>query len=183
MALQNHEENSRRQAAGILTAAILVILAGCATSPAPNPRSRRMRLYRKYYHDLTPVQRREFLSGTFTSPEAAEQQLSRFARSNRERSALLGQRNLKSTQLEQLWRRVDKFLAEAESSAAAAAKNPAAASELAGKCAGFADELKRAESQIRHTPYDASRRNALLQRNSYYASRVQALSKLLSKNK
>lgn len=145
--------------------------------------ARRMQLYRKYYNELTPMQRREFLSGRFTSPEAAEQQLKSHARANRERSTLLGQRNVRSSQIEQLWRRVEDFLTEAEAGAAKSAKDPAAASELSGRCAEFAGELKRAESQIKHTPYSPDERTALLQRNSYYASRLQALAKIISKNK
>ncbi len=183
MALQDHKEDTWRRAARAWAVALLVILASCASGPGEGLHTQRMRLYRKYYHNLTPVQRREFLSGAFTSPEAAEQQLRRHARSNRERATLLGHRDLKSSQIEQLWRRVDKFLAEAEDTAAGAANNPVAAAKLTGRCSELAEELKRAESQIRHTPYDASRRNALLQRNSYYASRVHALSKLISKSK
>lgn len=142
----------------------------------------RSRLYRKYYHDLTPVQRREFLSGRYDSPEDAERRLQGFAESNTRRDALLGRRNQKTSGLEEAWRKVDRFLARAEEAARDPSADAARRASLLAECRGHLEALKRNEAGIKRVPYDESERRMLLERNNYYVSRLNAVQNLMSKS-
>ena len=183
MAFQDHEENTRGKAARIWTIVVLLLAAGCASGPAGSVQLERMRLYRKYYNDLTPAQRREYLSGKFDSPAFAEQKLQGYARANRTSASLLGRRDQMTSGIEQVWRRAEKYLAEAEKSAGGPAATPQKTANLEGGYQELLAALKRAEGKIRHAPYSAIERSDLLSRNSYYLSRLQAVHKLLSKSR
>jgi len=179
MALQDHEENPRRKAARTLSIVLLVVLAGCASGPRESPQARRMRLYRQYYKHLTPAQRQEYLSGRFDSAESAERRLKSYAEANRSEASLVGARDSKTAALEQVWRRAEKFLADAEKRAAEPQQKMLLESELSELAAA----LKQNEGTIRHTPYDSVEQAALLQRNAYYASRLRAMKNMISKSK
>jgi hypothetical protein len=149
-----------------------------------------MRLYREYYNELTPHQRREYLTGRFDSPGDAERRLKKYAAANRTRTALLGKRDLRSSEIERAWKHADDFLTRAEDyagrmdklragDASAAAQKEA---QLLAKCRELREELKRTETRIKRTPYNAAEQARLLERNNYYISRLHAVHERISKS-
>lgn len=180
MALQDHKKDPWRHAARIWAVALLALLAGCSSAHEQGVHGERMRLYRKYYHDLTPAQRREYLSGRFESPESAERSLKAYAEDNRSRSETFSRLDRKTADVENVWSRAEAFLARAESSAATAEAHEKA--QLQADCRELLEALKSNEARITRTPYEPGERVRLLQRNSYYVSRLQAMQKVISKN-
>jgi hypothetical protein len=151
----------------------------------------RSRLYREYYRDLTPRQRNEFRANWRESPQQAERKLKEQMEANQARLSLLGRKDLKSSQIEQVWQKAEKFLARAEeyasrcsalraSDAGEAVRKEA---ELESGYRELCEALRRNEGKIRHTPYSATERQNLLERNSYYLSRLYAVYKRISKSK
>jgi len=193
MALQDDKKNTRRQAARLWAVALFALFAmfaGCASGPEESYNARRMRLYREYYHNLTPQQRREYLANTSASSGVSEEKLREYAAANKAQSAMLGKRDLKSTEIEKSWKQVEEFLARAEdyasrmkdlrgSNASAAALEEA---QLLSRCRELSEELKRGEKQIRRTPYSATERARLLERNNYHISRLNAIKVRISKS-
>lgn len=190
MALQDDKKNTRRQAARLWTVALIVLFAGCASGPQESYNARRMRLYREYYHNLSPKQRREYLANTSASSGVSEEKLREYAAANKAQSAMLGKRDLKSTEIERVWKHAEEFLARAEgyasrmkdlraSDASAAALEEA---QLLSRCRELGEELKRGETQIRRTPYGAAERARMLERNNYYISRLHAMQVRISKS-
>lgn len=191
MALQDHKEGTNRQAAWIWAVTLLALAVGCASGPKESPHAARMRLFRQYYHDLTPPQRSDYRAGKFESAEAAERKLKQYVRLNQSREKRLGQKQLKSAEIERVWERAEKFISEAQDfadkHAGLRARNPGLAAqkaaEMRSRCQELAEALKRTRSQIRHGFYEPAERQTRLERSSYYQSRLDAVRKLLSQSK
>ncbi len=191
MALQDDKARPFRRAARVWAVALLALLGACSSGPKESDYQKRMRLYREHYHDMTPQQRREYLSSTYNSPRSAERVIREYTGTGDTHDAVLAVRRQKTYEIERTWRNVEDFLKEAdeflEHRQALAAKEPGeAARKAAGlrdRCSSLTDALTQNEKRIEDSPFEKEEQESMLQDNREFQKRLEKTDKELSKEK
>lgn len=191
MALQNDKARAFRRAAGVWAVALLALAGACSSGPKESDYQKRMRLYREHYHEMTPKQRREYLSSTYRSPGSAERKITQYTQAGDTHDAVLAVRRQKTFEIERTWRDVEEFLEEAEEFVAQrealGAKEPGEvarkATDLRNRCGSLADALKQNDKRVEDSPFEKEEQEAMLRDNEEYRKRLEKMDKELSKGK
>jgi hypothetical protein len=191
MALQDDEARPFRRAARVWAVALLALLGACSSGPKESDYQKRMRLYREHYHEMTPQQRREYLSSTYRSPGSAERKITQYTQTGDTHDAVLAVRNQKMFEIERTWRNVEDFLREADEFTAQrealAAKEPGdvarKAADLRNRCSSLTDSLKQNAKRIEDSPFEKEEQESMLRDNDEYRERLEKMGKELLKDK
>jgi len=170
---------------------LLALLGACSSGPKESEYQKRMRLYREHYHEMTPKQRREYLSSTYRSPQSAERKIQQYTGTGDTHDAVLAVRRQKTYEIERTWRDVEELLKETEEfleqRETLGAKEPGdvarKAADLRNRCSTLTDALKQNSKRIEDSPFEKAEQKAMLRDNEEYRKRLEEMDKKLSKEK
>jgi hypothetical protein len=169
---------------------MLVLVGACSSSPKESNYQKRMRLYREHYHEMTPQQRREYLSTTYNSPKSAERRIAQYTGTGDTHDAVLAVRRQKTYEIERTWRDIEDFFKEADEflvqRETLGAKEPGdvarKTTDLHNKCSKLTDALKQIAKLIEDSPFEKAEQEAMLRDNEEYRKRLEKMDKELSKD-